>query len=395
MDVGSIMPIKINYYMMKLDRKPCKVLILVLLVINLSVSGQIGRDGILRLKSVFKISSAPKDISDLFSEIKYIPLESTPDCLLGYMSIKAFGKDILIKSHDERMGLFRYSPKGKFLNKIGNRGRGPTEYLDNIDVELIDDTVFVVSGSSKDIICYSLSGKFLSRYHINITNQPVSIFKLPDNSFMISLRTAGENGRLIRTDKSFNIKTGFMNNRPQLDAGQVFSFQKSKDKVYYYHPFIDTLFDVSQGFPIPSIIVDNGKLNKPAGLFSNPKTRIAEMMNYTYIVDFMLSDDFIILMLWYNTKEMLDHIFYRFSDGKIVHLNRSVNNINNIEVNTTGGFLANDNYLIYYLTPSSILKRYQNMTSEEKKDVKNLEFLQMASKITPESNPVLMVCKLK
>jgi hypothetical protein len=119
------------------------------------------------------------------------------------------------------------------------------------------------------------------------------------------------------------------------------------------------------------------------------------MMNYTYILNCMLSDDYIILFLWYNTKEMLDHIFYRFSDGKIVHLHRSINYINKIEVNTTWGFLTKDNYLIYDLTPSSILKRYQNMTSEEKTDVKNSEFVKMASKITLESNPVLMVCKLK
>jgi Fe-S-cluster formation regulator IscX/YfhJ len=45
--------------------------------------------------------------------------------------------------------------------------------------------------------------------------------------------------------------------------------------------------------------------------------------------------------------------------------------------------------------PSTILERFAKMTNSEKLDPKNSRFVDMASKISPESNPVIMICKLK
>lgn len=58
------------------------------------------------------------------------------------------------------------------------------------------------------------------------------------------------------------------------------------------------------------------------------------------------------------------------------------------------GFLSG-NSLIFHLLPTTIIERYKKLTAAEKNDPKNSAFVKMASKITLESNPVIMICKLK
>ena len=124
------------------------------------------------------------------------------------MNIPVFGKDIIIRSYSGSIngetGTLRFSDSGKFLNKIGNIGRGPGEYQDNSDVVLVNDTVFVISNFSNDILCYSLAGVFLKKYHLKVTARPKSIVQLPDKSFMISLSNPDKLGILLKSDKDFN-----------------------------------------------------------------------------------------------------------------------------------------------------------------------------------------------
>src|SRR5665648_209260 len=194
--------------------KTFNVLILGLLLINQSVNSQSINDKIIRIKSDLDHLGQIK-MSELFNDIRYIPLETNPNCLLGYMGISVFGKDIIIRSADERMDLFRFSDDGRFINKIGNRGRGPTEYPNIVDVILLKDTIYILS-TTREIICYSLTGTFLKRNRINLTCDPKSITRLANGSFIISLGVPSKIGRLITTDKSYNIQSGFMNNRPLL-----------------------------------------------------------------------------------------------------------------------------------------------------------------------------------
>lgn len=346
---------------------------------------------LLKLKPDF-VNTGQLKMSEIISEISYIPLETKPSCLIGYMNIPAFGKDIIIYSHNGE-NIYRFSDKGKFLNKIGNKGRGPEEYQACTDVLLIGDTVFVVSNFSNDILCYSLTGTFLKKYHINIKARPKSIVQLPDKSFMISLSNPSDFGILLKTDKDFNIKTGFIKNVPLDDNPIVYSFPKSPKKIYYYYTYIDTIYEVSKGYPIPAVIIDYGKYSASKEKHSVDEKHNA-ILSRPNIYDFRTGLSYLKLSIYYPFKNSTFTILYRIGDGKQFAWTKLINDIDKGTLDKWQGFLS-ENDLIFWLMPSTIIERFENMTVDEKLDPKNSRFVTMASKISSESNPVIMICKLK
>lgn len=76
------------------------------------------------------ISESPKEImlNELASDIRYVPLETTDDCLMNneFYIMQYTGEDIITS------GIFHFDKNGKFLNKIGSKGQGPEEYLQDL-----------------------------------------------------------------------------------------------------------------------------------------------------------------------------------------------------------------------------------------------------------------------
>ena len=76
------------------------------------------------------ISESPKEImlNELASDIRYVPLETTDDCLMNneFYIMQYTGEDIITS------GIFHFDKNGKFLNKIGSKGQGPEEYLQGL-----------------------------------------------------------------------------------------------------------------------------------------------------------------------------------------------------------------------------------------------------------------------
>jgi hypothetical protein len=372
-------------------------------ILSQVVISQTNNDNLIRVKSDFDNAGKVK-MSELISEIRYLPLETNPDCLLGYMNVPVFGKNILIRSNDGSGNILRFSDSGKFLNKIGRQGRGPGEYLDNCDVLLFGDTVYVVSNFSNSIYCYSLAGTFLKKYRLDIPpnrfskeklpGSPSSIVKMPDNSFMVSLGNSSGYGRLIKTDASFRVIKGFLKNNPLRYTPYPLPLSETKRGIFYFYSVIDTIYEISRGYPVPSIVIDHGKYSKPKGFVSTPGD-LEDDLKYPEITFLSMSDNYLKMELYYGPKSLMDIVFYRFSDGKTVNLTSLINDIDNGTMDKWFGFLTRDNQLVITLFPTTILERYGKMTSAEKSDPKNSRFVQMASTITAGSNPVLMICKLK
>ncbi len=105
------------------------------------------------------ISESPKEImlSELASDIRYVPLETTDDCLINneFYIMQYTGEDIITS------GIFHFDKNGKFLNKIGNKGQGPEEYLQGLFAfgDWKNKLLYVQNWTT--LTCYGFDGKFV------------------------------------------------------------------------------------------------------------------------------------------------------------------------------------------------------------------------------------------
>ena len=105
------------------------------------------------------ISESPKEImlNELASDIRYVPLETTDDCLMNneFYIMQYTGEDIITS------GIFHFDKNGKFLNKIGSKGQCPEEYLQGLFAfgDWKNKLLYVQNWTT--LTCYGFDGTFV------------------------------------------------------------------------------------------------------------------------------------------------------------------------------------------------------------------------------------------
>ena len=108
------------------------------------------------------------DLLNLIDSIEVIKLETNEDCLIGMVSKIMFDEDYLyVLDEGISEALFKYTRSGKFVQKIGNKGRGPGEYIRPTDFFLLDDQLVLLDGYSAKVIFFSKTGDFVKEFSTN------------------------------------------------------------------------------------------------------------------------------------------------------------------------------------------------------------------------------------
>jgi len=110
-----------------------------------------------------KISPPQKNItkkaSDLYDVIKYIPLETNDDCIIGNVKKIIVNKNIFYILDPISKAIFCFNESGRFKFKIHSVGRGPEDYKSIDDFSIHDDYIYLLDVSLKKILKYNLNGK--------------------------------------------------------------------------------------------------------------------------------------------------------------------------------------------------------------------------------------------
>ena len=109
----------------------------------------------------------PIKLSEIAKSVRTIQLETTDDCLLRPENICVYyGKEyIFVYDGIEPGNFYRFDLNGKFLNKIGNAGPGPKEYIKAyaIKVDEAKKEVWLPDWNSNSIKIYGYEGEFLRK----------------------------------------------------------------------------------------------------------------------------------------------------------------------------------------------------------------------------------------
>ena len=100
--------------------------------------------------------------SDFIKDIKYIPLETTPNSMVGNIV------NIIVDHHkmyvrDDKGVITIFDLNGKYLNTLNRVGRGPEEYTDISDFEIASNGNIFIASRREGLVEYDANLKFIRK----------------------------------------------------------------------------------------------------------------------------------------------------------------------------------------------------------------------------------------
>ena len=145
-------------------------------------------------------------LSSVAKSIRYIPLETTEDCLIGLArSINPTSDGVLIAFKN---AIYYFGNDGKYRSKIDHIGKGPGEYLRILPqyIHDIKNQEVVLPDNRQALLCFDYSGKLLRTLECKSQDGMDFSSILPDGNYFLGplmlgnpmFKTFGADGKLIK-----------------------------------------------------------------------------------------------------------------------------------------------------------------------------------------------------
>lgn len=343
-------------------------------------------------------------MSEYFESIEYIKLETKPECLINNNpTIYAIDNSIIVISSNNCYQFNRTT--GQFIKKIGMEGRGPNEYL-QIPAGLIlnENKKTIITHNGSNIIEYSLTDEK------DITKAPtevdikVSIGKianLGDDNWIVGILdpTGNAPNKLVFFNRSTVIDSLPNNNKFTMETNELnlnnseILFYRYNSEVYYKFLYNDTIFRIENNRVLAPQwnFKSANSVEALAGLRGNPSKFDAELSKYYLIYGIIETNRYMFINSRYKSNK---HLF--LYDKKLGELTKLIGDGFVNDMFSSVAFwpkYTNDNQeLISVYQADFILDLMQT-----NRDIatKNSKFQEIASQLSPEDNPVVVIAKLK
>jgi hypothetical protein len=351
-------------------------------------------------------------LSDLISELEYIPLETNVKSLISDVATIRITDSVLFIKNRIPPSLCAFDYSGNFIVKIGREGRGPTE-INMFITFCIDEknkNVLILNGYPQKIYIFSYDGTFINSqlYDKNTYIRDIEFFS---NDKFVAMQANGSGRtpfsyRLYTRDHQFidkKIKPLSFSMKGSFGLPEVFSYYTYNNTFKVKENLLnDTLYSISESLEfVPSYVFDFGRLTFPVemqikSLELTTNGRSSEFNKY--IIPAGIFETYSYLILRYRLNEKFYWSFYNKKTKEICsYENKGIINDydggpafcpmyqkNNICV----GFVYAYEFIEY--VNSSTFKNSTPKYPEKKKEMERL-----ANSLDENDNPVLILVKLK
>jgi hypothetical protein len=195
--------------------------------------------------------------SELVTVDKYIPLETTEDCLIGHLDkVEMSNDEIFTLDSRKAKAVYRFSKKGKFLNRIARQGVGPGEYLLPYDISMDANTGKIAILDRVKILFYKADNTFLRNLNISVSAYKIAYY---DNKIAAY---SDRNEDLVLLDENGNQRKAFFKNDYEKKMVMNYPFQLYNGKELLYLANLDYTIHSISGYNVnPHIrFVFDGKM---------------------------------------------------------------------------------------------------------------------------------------
>jgi hypothetical protein len=252
--------------------------------------------------NLIKAMTNQKDIklSDIADSIVYIPLEYVKDNPVGViLDFKYFSNNIFIEVGGSDGGFLRFDGKGKFLNKIGTKGRGPGEYPGGSFFSVIDNPerfYILCNFVPRSLLEFDYNGNFLTK--VLTANPSVGKFEAISSDRFLFLSSSDTSFHYManlknRSNKSLMIIDYPFFSNPEFKNLQQFRYGGAGSGQYYDRcPLFydgnssDTIYSIRNDSIYSRYIIDKGNEGAPfEKLYSlnNPPERYKYLSPFSFM----------------------------------------------------------------------------------------------------------------
>lgn len=345
------------------------------------------------------------NLSAIGDNLSYIPLETTPECLIQYIEKVELTDHFIFINEGTR--LIQFDNKGNFIRQIGSAGRGPQEYLSVGDFCIDDHKREIYIISAPKLLVFDFDGVF--KYSKSLSFRPAQILNEDENRLMFHLFNVS--GKSFANDFSWIItdRQGYilMNIKKHLKRTSqpglivmdtpLYLFQ---NKTHFLEFGVDTLYYFQDNKIRPYAIFNLEELKMDPDPLITPSTKEEvgrKLFNKLWINTIYENDDYLFLKFLRGITDSTMHAVFNKRTAEVDILKDNVFR-NDID----GGLdfwprqIINDRIMIDYVDAFDLLKDIKSLKSGSK--INNdkaipLKLLNLSKQLTETSNPVLVILR--
>ncbi|PRY90817.1 6-bladed beta-propeller [Mongoliibacter ruber] len=201
-------------------------------------------------------------LTDYFEpEIEYLLLKEkeNPDSQIGEIA-KLIGYKDKIFVFDWWIGksVQIFDRQGDFIRRIRNVGDGPGKYIELADVQVVQDTMYLLAHPKK-IIKFDLEGNFINEIKISVMGRTF-FYDTESSLFFIYSGSRAENLVTV-LDHSGKVIRSYFSSHPDVfygNMGDPVNFYQEDNSFYFARTYADTLYRFTPDGFKPKIIFDFG-----------------------------------------------------------------------------------------------------------------------------------------
>lgn len=332
-------------------------------------------------------------LSDLVSNIKYIPLETKTNSLIGeILNIKMYNNKFYIISRSGTQSDIKvFATDGKFVMQFGNYGKGANEILNPADIIKNNDIFFVLDKTG--IHSFTEDGLYLKKLFKRFPGRKFQFF----HNYFYILHGLNPPGLVSRIDLKGNIKQTFIPLKLWLGATEQDKIIPIDDGLHIFNPLLDTVYYLNDNIILPKYYINSiGVKTICKILFENKKLNPYELskqinsQSNASITNYNENDHYLYIDYLINQQKET-FVLNKLTD-KSIYFSKYINDIDN------GYFgepltLTDKDLLIIPLYSYELIEYYKSYFNVL--NSKNYPLWQIVKNKKIDDNPILMICKLE
>jgi len=364
-------------------------------------------------------NAGPLHMSDYFSEIKYIHLETPDDKPIGRIRKFLIQDDYLGFYDAARNSVWVYTHEGDFVNEVEiPRGRGPGELESIEDIILTNEGEVHALGAFK-IVAYDIEGTFVHEtdfnfwiYNFTYDSASETYIGYPANALNRGLNNEHTAKTLLYLNKGGSITNSYFpipNGREEIGYMATNNFPGFRSHQLFFSHLVDTVYTVGPDGMAPRYRLDYGRHSITEEVFDRRKNYSPEPEGRIQFVEKELKESgYVDYLIFFNETEHFIHFrIFAGEDPYVIVYNKKTKEtrvglrsfINDLDYGFIPFIYDNSDEALFTVIEANDLLHHLNEIYENEPEKYSSpqmrQLVQLGQQLNDNSNPILQILTFK